>query len=49
VEGRATLDVDGSPVALGPGDWLVLEAGVPHRVTATAAGTRWLAVHLPPP
>jgi cupin 2 domain-containing protein len=46
--GRATLDVDGAEVELQAGEWLMLPAHVPHSVRRTAAGTRWLAVHLPP-
>lgn len=45
LDGSATLDVDGEVVELGPGDWLVLPAHVPHRVVRTDAGTTWLAVH----
>ena len=47
LEGAATLDVEGETQDLVAGDWLLLRAHVRHRVTATAAGTRWLAVHLP--
>jgi cupin 2 domain-containing protein len=47
--GGAELDVGGEPVELAPGDWVVLPAHVPHRVTRTVAGTSWLAVHLPEP
>ena len=46
LEGSATLDVEGEPVALAAGDWILLPARRRHRVVATAAGTRWLAVHL---
>lgn len=46
--GAATLDVAGAEVGLGPGDWVLLPAGTPHRVVATAAGSRWLAVHVHP-
>jgi mannose-6-phosphate isomerase-like protein (cupin superfamily) len=49
VEGAALLEVDGAPVELVSGDWIVLPAGVPHRVLRTEAGTSWLAVHTPPP
>jgi cupin 2 domain-containing protein len=48
LDGAATLDVDGTEVRLGSGDWVVLPAGVPHRVLATAPGTNWLAVHIHP-
>jgi cupin 2 domain-containing protein len=44
--GSASLDVGGEPIDLDAGDWVVLPAGVPHRVTRTAAGTQWLAVHV---
>ncbi len=43
--GRATLEVDGEPVALAPGDWVVLPANVPHRLTSVDEGTSWLAFH----
>jgi quercetin dioxygenase-like cupin family protein len=48
LEGAATLDVEGEPVELAAGDWILLPAHRRHTVTSTAAGTRWLAVHLPP-
>jgi quercetin dioxygenase-like cupin family protein len=48
LEGRATLDVDGSTVTLAAGDWLLLPARTHHRVIETAAGTRWLAIHIHP-
>jgi mannose-6-phosphate isomerase-like protein (cupin superfamily) len=47
LEGSAILDVEGEPVPLEAGDWLLLPAHRRHQVTSTAAGTRWLAVHLP--
>lgn len=31
VAGRATLEVDGEPTAVGPGDVAYVPAGVPHR------------------
>jgi cupin 2 domain-containing protein len=43
--GGATLDVDGETVDLAPGDWVVLPADVPHRLTRVDEGTSWLAVH----
>ena len=46
--GGAVLDVDGDQVALGPGEWLFLPAGVPHTVHRTEPGTSWLAVHVHP-
>jgi mannose-6-phosphate isomerase-like protein (cupin superfamily) len=45
VSGSARLELPGGLVTLGPGDWLVIPAGTPHRVRATAAGTHWIAVH----
>ena len=44
--GAASLEIDGRQHALGAGDWVLLPAGVPHRVLATTAGTSWLAVHV---
>jgi cupin 2 domain-containing protein len=44
--GSATLEVAGERVELTVGDWVFLGSGVPHRVVRTAAGTRWLAVHV---
>ena len=46
--GAAVLEVGGERLELGPGDWVFLPGGVPHRVHRTAAGTSWLAVHLAP-
>lgn len=52
VSGSATLSWEGTAgsgtVNLGPGDWVWLPAGVPHRVVRNEAGTVWLAVHVPP-
>jgi mannose-6-phosphate isomerase-like protein (cupin superfamily) len=42
--GRARLEVDGEPVGLETGDWLLLPAGTPHRLLETDAGTSWLTV-----
>lgn len=44
--GAAVLDVAGERVDLGPGDWLLLPAGTPHRLVRTEPGTSWLAVHV---
>jgi cupin 2 domain-containing protein len=46
--GGAQLDVDGERFELGPGDWVLLPAGTPHRTVRTDPGTSWLAVHLFP-
>ena len=47
VAGGAELEVAGSPVPLAPGDWLLLPAGTPHRLTATRPGTSWITVTAP--
>ena len=44
--GAAALEVDGEPVDLAAGDWILLPSGVPHTVLRTDPGTSWLAVHL---
>jgi quercetin dioxygenase-like cupin family protein len=46
LDGTAELEVDGEPVSLGAGDWLLIPARTPHRVLATSAGARWIAVHV---
>jgi mannose-6-phosphate isomerase-like protein (cupin superfamily) len=45
LEGGARLEVGDEPVELGPGDWVVLPAGVPHRLVRVDPGTRWLGFH----
>ncbi len=47
IEGRAVLEVDDMTVALDDGDWVVLPAGVAHRLVSVEPGTRWLAVRIP--
>ena len=50
VKGAARLWLDGTgEVALGPGDHLLIPAGLQHRVTWTSPDepTVWLAVHVP--
>lgn len=44
LEGRAVLEVAGASLTLGPGEWVLLPARVPHRLVETAAGTNWLTV-----
>ena len=44
--GGASMTVGGEPVELGPGDWVLLPAGVQHTIERTEQGTSWLAVHL---
>lgn len=50
LKGSASLLIEGEPVArrLAPGDWLLLPAGLRHRVEWTAPDetTVWLAVHI---
>jgi len=48
LDGAAMLDVDGTEVALGAGDWVLIGALTPHHVRETQPGTRWLAVHVHP-
>ena len=43
------LEVAGASLTLGPGEWVLLPAGVPHRLVATEAGTNWLTVTGGPP
>jgi mannose-6-phosphate isomerase-like protein (cupin superfamily) len=45
LSGRAVLEIDASRLELAAGDWVLLEAGTPHRVLTTERGTHWLAVH----
>ena len=46
--GGALLDVGGEAVELGPGDWVVLPAGVPHRLVRVEERTSWLGFHFEP-
>jgi cupin 2 domain-containing protein len=50
LEGRATLQIAGETVDLGPGDFLFIPAHTRHSVLATSPTPRcvWLAVHLFP-
>jgi cupin 2 domain-containing protein len=47
--GSAALQVGDERVDLGAGDWVLLPAGVPHRLLEVESGTNWLAVHVHPP
>lgn len=51
VDGQATLQIDGedAPRALSRGDWILLPAGLRHRVewTTPERDTIWLAVFTP--
>lgn len=44
LHGRATLVVEDEAMDLGPGDWVLLPAGTPHRLVETRPGTSWLTV-----
>ncbi|MEA2826846.1 MAG: cupin 2 protein [Actinomycetota bacterium] len=46
--GGATVEIAGERIDLGPGDWVLLPADVPHRLTRVDDGTSWLALHLDP-
>jgi len=47
LQGAAELEVSGQTLSLEPGDWVLLPRRTLHRVVHTAAGTSWLALHLP--
>ena len=47
--GAAVLEVGGERVELGRGDWVLLPAGVPHRLVEVETGSNWLAVHVHEP
>lgn len=49
LDGASELEVDGVVHRLAAGDWVLLSAGVPHRVLTADPGTRWLTVHVPDP
>jgi cupin 2 domain-containing protein len=42
--GGADLDVDGRRMRLAAGDWVLLPAGVAHRLVETEPGTNWVTV-----
>ncbi|MBK8239975.1 MAG: cupin domain-containing protein [Deltaproteobacteria bacterium] len=44
--GNAAIEVEGRAHVLRAGDWILLPAHARHRVLATSAGARWLAVHV---
>jgi cupin 2 domain-containing protein len=46
--GGATIEVADERIDLAAGDWVLLPADVPHRLTRVDEGTSWLAVHLGP-
>ena len=45
VDGSARLAVGDETLELGPGDWVWLPSGTPHRLLSTAPGTSWVTVH----
>lgn len=45
LQGGAVLDAGGTRHELGAGDWMLIPAGVAHRLVSTEPGTRWIAVH----
>ena len=45
LSGSATLEINGRPVSLDPGDFLLIPAHTPHRVVRTSHGARWFAIH----
>lgn len=45
VSGSARLAVGDDTLELGPGDWVWLPAGEPHRLVSTQRGTSWVTVH----
>jgi cupin 2 domain-containing protein len=47
--GGATLEIEEERLLLGPGDWVLLPAGTPHRLVEAEPGTSWLTVTSPPP
>ena len=47
--GAAVLEVGGARVDLALGDWVLLPAGVPHRLVEVENGSNWLAVHVHQP
>jgi cupin 2 domain-containing protein len=49
LSGGAVLEIEGSEVRLSKGEWIVLPAGIPHRLVQTDRGTNWLTVRAPSP
>lgn len=48
VKGEAIVRVGDQSVAMAPGDYLFLPAGMPHSVEHVSQAAIWLAVHLYP-
>jgi cupin 2 domain-containing protein len=49
LRGEALLEVDGEPLRLRAGDYILIPAHTPHRVLETSRDALWLAVHVHPP
>lgn len=47
LEGGAEIEMGGERLSLEPGHWVFLPRQTTHRLLRTAAGTSWIAVHLP--
>ena len=46
LEGGAVLEVGNERLDMSGGDWVLLPAGVSHRLAETQPGTSWLAIHV---
>jgi cupin 2 domain-containing protein len=46
LSGGAELEVEGEPLSMSSGDWVLLRRRTPHRLVRTTPGTSWLAVHV---
>lgn len=47
LDGDVIFSARGERRSLGPGEWSVVEGGVPHGVTAGGSGARFLAILVP--
>jgi cupin 2 domain-containing protein len=46
LDGAATLEIEGEQIELGPGEWVFLPAGTPHRLLRADPGTNWVTVRV---
>jgi len=46
--GRAVVERGADRFELGAGEWVLLPAGIRHRLVETAPGTNWITVRWPP-
>jgi len=46
--GRAVVERGADRFELGAGEWILLPAGIRHRLVETAPGTNWITVRWPP-